>query len=215
MSETDAKTQTDTTTTVAVSHTPSTKASSGYTKLGEIGGVLLGIILIVVFALKWVKGRQRVEEETQLQESSSQQEKLLVEEEEKKIVSPGKPVYLAVSVRVKDVKKNDTVIAWFRHASSYWIGEERAWKKLLSNLEKMGLEKQRFIFFNDIALQEDNVDVIIAFRAIWPDNKARVDTFLTVIDIIKEADPHPNEVTYYLYPRKVNLLGKEFGFRKG
>ena len=43
---------------------------------------------------------------------------------------------LAVSVRVKDIKKSDSVAMWFKQASCYWVGEERAWQKVLANLRK-------------------------------------------------------------------------------
>ena len=206
-----------------------------YSKLGEEFGALLAVLLLVFFVVKWDRGRRPVqvvkaEEDDGVEETSIV--KPIVKKEQKEEHPPENPflqevsikpttqttqtsvALLAVSVRVKDIKKSDSVAMWFKQASCYWVGEERAWQKVLANLRKRGVNAQEPIFLKEVETQEDNFDVIIVYRSIFWRAKPRLDTFLAVVNVVRDASPNSKEVDYYCYPRELNLLNKEFGFRK-
>ena len=110
-----------------------------YGKLGEEFGALLAILLLVFFVVKWDRGRRPVQV-VKTKKNDSIEETPIVKKEQKKELFPENPslqeapikpptqssiVLLAVSVRVKDIKKSDSVTVWFKQASCYWVGEER------------------------------------------------------------------------------------------
>ena len=206
-----------------------------YSKLAEEFGALLAVLLLVFFVVKWDRGRRPVQV-VKAEEDDDVEETLvvkpIVKKEQKEEHPPENPflqevpikpttqttqtsvALLAVSVRVKDIKKSDSVAMWFKQASCYWVGEERAWQKVLANLRKRGVNAQEPIFLKEVETQEDNFDVIIVYRSIFWRAKPRLDTFLAVVNVVRDASPNSKEVDYYCYPRELNLLNKEFGFRK-
>ncbi|MBQ5479293.1 MAG: dynamin family protein [Acetobacter sp.] len=175
----------------------------------------------VDFALRQSRTRQHVrvvEKDHRLEENQKRsfpsQSHLPREVPAIELSSQKSVVFLAVSVRVKNIKKSDSVTMWFKQASCYWAGDEEAWQKLSRNLEKVGVRTQEPVCLEDVEQQEDNTDIIIVFRSTQWKEKSKLDTFLGIINVMRDSAPHPNEVNYYLYPRKINLLNQEFGFRK-
>lgn len=180
-------------------------AEGGYGMLGEfcvfVGGILLGILLLHL----WSKRCRRLETSSPNSPQGVQSRKLFFQE---------RPIFFVVSVRVKDIKKSDSITECCKYTSSYWIGKEVEWKKLLEDLQRAGAHDS--LPLEEVKKQEDDTDLIVAFRSMWQVHKPQPNTFLGLVKAVKKADPDPtNDISYYIYPRQLNLLEKEFGFQKG
>ncbi|MBR2124200.1 MAG: hypothetical protein IJ934_03345 [Acetobacter sp.] len=129
-------------------------------------------------------------------------------------VSKNPCLVFALSLSVGDIKKigeKTNLKAYVRQALSYWVGEEKEWGELLKKLEK---ENVKELSFSELTKQDDSVDAIIISCVNMRQNDEN-GTFLAFVNTVEKLDKISQDIKFYTYPRKLNILSKEFGFRKG